>query len=135
LLGCCVLQREARLAVQSWEAEQRKVVWDLGVIGLPCTSDFVEITQPLLQDAMRWWAAEELPRRRATKYGFMRDHVRSLADLSTSLRIHRDDDGADPTLLGRVGRGDGVTAAGDNAEVERGCRSTSCAIGRCGDRL
>ena len=22
---------------------------------------------------MRWWVAEELPRRRATKYGFMRD--------------------------------------------------------------
>jgi integrase len=96
-----VLQREARLAVQSWEEEQRGVVWDLGVIGLPGTLDFTEITQPWLQAAMRWWAAEELPRRRATKYGFMRDHVRSLADLSTSLRIHRDDDGADPCLLGR----------------------------------
>jgi integrase len=96
-----VLQREARLAIQSWEDEQRRVVWDLGVIGLPGTLDFTEITQPWLEAAMRWWAAEELPRRRATKYGFMRDHIRSLADLSTSLRIHRDDDGADPCLLGR----------------------------------
>ena len=40
------LQREARLAVQTWEDEQRKVVWDLGVIGLPGILDFSEITQP-----------------------------------------------------------------------------------------
>ena len=75
------------------------MVWDLGVIGLPGTLDFTEITQPWLQAATQWWAAEELPRRRAKKYGFMRDHVRSLADLSTSLRLHRDDDGEDPSNL------------------------------------
>ena len=100
-LDYCALQREARLAVQSWEDEQRKVVWDLGVIGLPGTLDFSEITQSWLAAAMQWWVAEELPRRRAKKYGVLRDHSVQWAILSATLRLHRDDDGEDPSQLGR----------------------------------
>jgi len=96
------LQREARLAVQTWEHEQRGVVWDLGVIGQPGILDFSEISQPWLRAATQWWIAEDLPRRRATKtYGVLRDHIRTMGILSTSLRLHRDDDGDDPSQVGR----------------------------------
>ena len=96
------LQREARLAVQTWDDEQRKVVWDLGVIGQPGILDFSEITQSWLRGATQWWIAEDLPRRRAKKtYGVLRDHIRSMGILSATLRLHRDDDGEDPSQLGR----------------------------------
>ena len=99
---CGHLQREARLAVQTWEDEQRKVVWDLGVIGQPGILDFSEITQSWLRGAMQWWIAEDLPRRRAKKTTvFSGTTSVQWADLSASLRLHRDDDGEDPSQLGR----------------------------------
>jgi hypothetical protein len=40
------LQREARLAVQTWEHEQRGVVWDSVVLGTLRNQDFGDISEP-----------------------------------------------------------------------------------------
>jgi integrase len=96
------LQREARRAATTWDEEQQADVWDLGVAGLTGLIDFTAVTQPWLRTGTKWWVSEDLPRRRATKtYAVLRGFVGSVAELSVSLRLHRDDDGLDPQSLGR----------------------------------
>jgi integrase len=49
------------------------------------------------------WSSEEAPKRRGrAAANTIRVHLRSLELLSASLRLHRDDQGMDPSLLGRV---------------------------------
>ena len=96
------LQREARRAATTWDEEQQADVWDLGVAGLVGRIDFTPVTQPWLRAGTKWWISEDLPRRRSTRtYHVLRGFVNSLAELSTSLRLHRPDDGNSPHLLGR----------------------------------
>ncbi len=67
------------------------------------TLDFTRITQPWLRRAAMDWASEEAPKRRGrAAANTIRVHIRALELLSTSLRLHRDDQGMDPSLLGRA---------------------------------
>ncbi|GIE81987.1 transposase [Actinoplanes philippinensis] len=97
-----LLRREARRAISTWDQEQHRDVWDLGVLGLRGAVDFTAISQPWLRAGMKWWTAEDVHRRRSTKpAGVLRDHVNSMALLSESLRLHRRDAGVQPGELGR----------------------------------
>jgi integrase len=95
--------RHARLARSNPETERTKDVWDLVVFGLDGRLTFTGISQLWLREAIKWWAADELPRRRGNGAGsVMRGRVTSLAELSQSLRANRADHGDDPTVLGRT---------------------------------
>jgi integrase len=94
--------RHARLALATPETERAKDVWELVVFGLGGRLTFTGISQPWLREAIKRWAADELPRRRGSSAGaVMRGRVASLAELSASLRANRADHGDDPTVLGR----------------------------------
>jgi integrase len=115
-------------ALSSPEAEQQKDVWDMVVFGYGlanATLDFTKLSQPWLRQAAKRWVAEELPRRRGdNRHSVLRDHVNSLARLSESLRLHRDDHGDDPAALGRQ---DVVAFLGRLAHQEAtGAISTRC---------
>jgi hypothetical protein len=57
------LQREAYLATTSWEQEQQRDVWELGVVGRPGRIDFTGISQPWLRHAVKAWVAQDMPKR------------------------------------------------------------------------
>ncbi|MGH4010554.1 MAG: tyrosine-type recombinase/integrase [Pseudonocardiaceae bacterium] len=87
------------------ELEQDKDVWNLAVLGhgRRKVMDFTGISQPWLRAAVKRWVAEELPTRGGDNpAGVLRAHVRGVEELSTSLRLHRDDHGNHPAELGRV---------------------------------
>lgn len=99
------LQQAALKVRASPEAEQHKDVWNLAVLGhgRRKVMDFTGISQPWLRAAVKRWIAEELPLRRGEDpAGVLRAHVRSVEELSASLRLHRDDNGNHPAGLGRV---------------------------------
>src|SRR6266511_3395321 len=73
------------------------------LVGHPGTLSFAKITQPWLRQAVMDWAVEELPNRRGRNAtATLQATVNSLELLSASLRLQRDDQGANPTRLGRV---------------------------------
>lgn len=84
------------------EKERAKDVWQLSVFGLPGKLDFTGISQRWLREAVKWWAAEDLPLRRGrSPADSARDTIRAAEVLSLSLRLSRDDGGHHPAALGR----------------------------------
>ncbi|HUZ26487.1 MAG TPA: tyrosine-type recombinase/integrase [Streptosporangiaceae bacterium] len=98
------LQQAVLLAGTSPEDEQRKDIWNTVVLGhgRRRVIDFTGISQPWLREAVKMWAAGELPTRRGDHAtAILQNHVRRVEELSDSLRLHRDDHGDDPRALGR----------------------------------
>ena len=98
------LQQAVLRAGTSPEDEQRKDIWNTAVLGhgRRRVIDFTGISQLWLREAVKRWAAEELPTRRGDHAtAILQDHVRRVGELSASLRLHRDDHGNDPPALGR----------------------------------
>ncbi|MEX5709136.1 tyrosine-type recombinase/integrase [Parafrankia sp. FMc6] len=82
--------------------EQAKDVWDLRVMGLRGGMNFTALSQPWLREAAKAWVLEDIPRHRGTyPTRSSKLTVRSLASLSTSLRLSRPDHGNQPAALGR----------------------------------
>ena len=94
------LARHARVALADPAREQLADTWDLAVFGHPGGLSFTAITQSWLREAVKAWAAEELPRHRGGGASKVREKVSAAARLSESLRC-RDDRGEDPQSLGR----------------------------------
>jgi integrase len=98
------LQQAVLRAGTSPEDEQRKDIWNTAVLGhgRRRVIDFTGISQTWLREALKRWAAEELPTRRGDHAtAILQDHVHRIGELSASLRLHRDDHGDDPRALGR----------------------------------
>jgi hypothetical protein len=90
------------LAADGYAAEQAKDVWTMAVFGHEGRLVFTGISQPWLREAMKRWAAEDLPVRRGRSVTTaVKANVRSLAKLSESLRTHRPDRGLVPSKLAR----------------------------------
>lgn len=84
------------------EKERAKDIWQLQVFGLAGKLDFTGISQRWLREAVKWWAAEDLPLRRGREPADpARDTIRAAVALSQSLRLSRDDGGHDPAALSR----------------------------------
>jgi integrase len=92
--------RHARLALADPARERLADTWDLAVFGHPGGLSFTGITQPWLREAVKAWAAEELPRHRGGGAAKVREKISAVARLSESLRC-RDDRGDEPAALGR----------------------------------
>jgi integrase len=96
----------ARRAISSPEIEVGRDEWDLVLFGHSGTVSFVAISQPWLREAIKAWAADDLPRRRVrpgrrTSGGLsVRHHVSCVALLSESIGL-RSDHGTRPAALGR----------------------------------
>jgi len=88
--------------LSSPEKERAKDVWQLQVLGLSGKLDFTGISQRWLREAVKRWAAEDLPLRRGREPAdSARDTIRAAVALSQSLRLSRGDGGHDPAGLGR----------------------------------
>jgi integrase len=84
------------------EAEQTNDVWDLRVFGHRGSLDFTVIDLAWLRTAAKRWVAEDLPRRRGNNAANIWQYtLSSLVELSTSLKLQRDDQGTCPPSLGR----------------------------------
>ncbi|MFF0227699.1 hypothetical protein [Streptomyces sp. NPDC004629] len=85
------------------ETERHKDTWDGAAFGL--SKGFLHfrgISQQWLRKATQQWAIDDLPRRRGRNpLPPVQRQINSIAMLSKSLRLNRDDDGHDPRLLGR----------------------------------
>jgi integrase len=96
------LTAELHALLSSPEKEQAKDIWQLRVLGLPGKLDFTGISQRWLREAVKRWAAEDLPLRRGHQPAeSARDTIRAAAALSRSLHLSRDDGGHEPAALGR----------------------------------
>jgi integrase len=91
------------LALATPESERHKDIWTAAVFGHSGTLRFTEISQPWLREATKRWAFDNLPRRRGDN-GTMsvQFRINALAQLSTSLRLQRDDQGLHVSRLGRT---------------------------------
>jgi len=77
--------------------------WDLTVLGHDGWLTFTGISQSWLREAIKGWAAHDLPRRRGTHAGArLNEIVGAMVRLSATLRAGRDDHGRDPAALGRA---------------------------------
>jgi integrase len=92
--------RHARRALADPDSEQLKDTWDLAVFGHPGGLSFTAITQTWLRQAVKRWAAEELPCHRGGGAGNVRQKINAVARLSETLRC-REDRGEIPAALGR----------------------------------
>jgi integrase len=96
------LAKHARQLELTPDSECHKDIWDLSAFGLGGTLRFTGISQPWLREATKQWAFDDLPRRRGGEIrGTVQSRINSIAQLSASLRLQRDDDGNIPTLLRR----------------------------------
>jgi integrase len=97
----------SRRAQSSTEDEVGKDVWDLALFGHSGMLDFTGIRQNWLRQAVKRWAADDLPRRRVrpgrrTSSGLaVRHHVGCLTRLSHVLAL-RGDHGEVPAVLSRT---------------------------------
>ena len=63
--SCCDRwHRSCTACCRGPEKERAKDIWQLQVFGLPGKLDFTGISQRWLREAVKWWAAEDLPLRR-----------------------------------------------------------------------
>jgi integrase len=101
------VHRSVLLLRLTTETERLKDVWEAAVFGHAGTLRFTDISQRWLREATKRWAYDELPKRRgdAVTRG-IQAIINSVALLSESLRLQRDDHGNDLTALGR----DDITA-------------------------
>src|SRR5260370_13345724 len=78
--------------------------WDLTVLGHHGWLAFTGISQRWLREAVKGWAAHDLPRRRGKQAGArLHEIVGAMARLSATLRAGRRAQGEDPAALGRAG--------------------------------
>lgn len=76
--------------------------WDLTVLGHHGWLTFTGISQRWLREAVKGWAAHDLPRRRGKQAGArLNEVVGALVRLSATLRAGRPDQGDNPAELGR----------------------------------
>lgn len=76
--------------------------WDLTVLGHHGWLTFTSISQRWLREAVKSWAAHDLPRRRGKQAGArLNEVVGALVRLSATLRAGREDQGEEPAALGR----------------------------------
>jgi integrase len=95
--------RDCALVMATPESERSRIRWNLAVFGHGGHLDFGGITQPWLLDGTRRWAFEDLPRRRSKRTAnILQSHVKAASELSASLRLQRDDHGADVRALSRA---------------------------------
>jgi integrase len=95
--------RDCGLITATPETERSRTRWNLAVFGHGGHLDFGSISQTWLQDGTRRWAFEDLPRRRSKRTAnILQSHVKAVGELSASLRLQRDDHGADVRALGRA---------------------------------
>nr|CTQ89091.1 possible transposase [Kibdelosporangium sp. MJ126-NF4] len=93
----------AYLACATPESERHKDIWNAAVFGHSGTLRFTEISQPWLREAAKRWTFDTLPRRRGANVSMtVRFRLNALAQLSTSLRLQRDDHGLHVAELSRV---------------------------------
>jgi integrase len=129
-----VLGRHLVTAVQrattSPDEEQRKDVWDLGVLGLGGWLRFTPVSQVWLRETAKAWAAEEIPRHRGRQAaGTAKATVAVVGELSASLRLTRDDQGEDPIALSRrdiVGFTNRLAHRQRNGEITEKMRLEAC---------
>jgi integrase len=94
--------RDVRRVLSTPDAEQGKDVWDLAIWGLHGNLDFTQISQPWLRQVAKMWALEDLPLHRGRQASATgRGTLTTLARLSQTLRLSREDAGDDPAALGR----------------------------------
>lgn len=93
----------AYLVCATPESERHKDVWNATVFGHSGTLRFGEISQPWLREAAKRWAFDNLPRRRGDSGSMsVQFRLNALAQLSTSLRLQRDDHGDRSATLSRL---------------------------------
>lgn len=91
-----------RTAQSTPEVEALNDVWNLRVWGLSGNLNFTTISQRWLRETAKHWAQEEIPRRRGPQAGtLIGTFVKRFALLSESLRLSREDGGANCAVLGR----------------------------------
>ena len=96
------ITKYARQHGLSPETERHKDEWDCVVFGHGGSLQFTGISQRWLREAVKAWAFDDLPKRRGNGVvGTVSDHIRALAELSDSVRLHRDDGGGNPASLAR----------------------------------
>jgi integrase len=96
------LARYARAAAGDTAAEMARDVWDLAVFGSAGTLTFTAIRQPWLQQSVKRWAADDLPRHRGQRpHARVRHIIAAMARLSAHLHAARADHGEIPAVLGR----------------------------------
>ncbi|MDX3186603.1 site-specific integrase [Streptomyces sp. ME02-7008A-1] len=84
------------------EDEALRDVWDLAVFGYGGTADFTDIRQDVLREAVKVWAADDLPRRRGNAAGRrVQRQIEAMVELSKSLHLQREDGGLVVSLLDR----------------------------------
>ena len=77
--------------------------WDLTVLGHHGWLTFTGISQRWLREAVKGWAAHDLPRRRGKQAGARLNEIAgAMVRLSATLRAGRRDQGEDPAGLGRA---------------------------------
>jgi integrase len=98
------LARYVRAARGDTRAETAADVWDLAVFGTPGRLTFTSIRQQWLRDAVKCWAADELPRHRGERpHAQIQRVIAAAGRLSAHLHATRDDHGELPAALGRAG--------------------------------
>jgi integrase len=97
------LARYVRAAAGDTAAETAADVWDLTVFGSSGTLTFTGISQQWLRQAVKRWAADELPRHRGQRpHARVRHIIAAMTRLSAHLHAARRDHGALPAALGRA---------------------------------
>jgi integrase len=96
------LARHVRSGLGDTTAETSKDVWDLTAFGSRGKLSFTGISQGWLRQAIKRWAADDLPRHRGDRpHARVRQIINAVARLSAHLRAARDDHGALPAALSR----------------------------------
>jgi integrase len=96
-----MIAKSLRQALLDPDTERHKDSWNLVAFGQKNGwLRFEDITQPWLREATKRWAADYLPTRYGGRAGSsVQSRVRTMARLSESLRLQRDDDGENYQVL------------------------------------
>jgi integrase len=97
------LARYVRAAVGDTAAETADDIWDLAVFGSRGTLAFTGIRQQWLRQAVKKWAADEMPRHRGERpHARIQRVIAAMARLSAHLHATRGDHGELPAALTRT---------------------------------
>ena len=109
--------RYMRAAAGDTAGEMAKDVWDLAVFGSAGTLTFTAIRQPWLQQSVKRWAADDLPRHRGQRpHARVRHIIAAMARLSAHLHAARADHGEIPDTGGEI---HGTHLARDSRETRK----------------
>jgi integrase len=97
------LARYVRAAAGDTATETAGDAWDLTVFGSSGTLTFAGISQMWLRQAVKRWAADELPRHRGQRpHARIQRIIAAMTRLSAHLHAGREDHGQHPAALGRT---------------------------------